>query len=123
MTHDPYFTACLLNRPAVSALILCGQHSIGLILSCSSILHCPSIHADSLPSTPASVCVQIVGVGAVQLSQAMFILNPGTVVPVTVDLYRPEKAGMAKFVGGGVAGSAKGIGKAGLSGLARQHLT
>ncbi|KAL3130563.1 hypothetical protein ABBQ38_008369 [Trebouxia sp. C0009 RCD-2024] len=58
----------------------------------------------------------IVGVGAVQLSQAMFILNPGTVVPVTVDLYRPEKAGMAKFVGGGVAGSAKGIGKAGLSG-------
>lgn len=52
----------------------------------------------------------------------MFILNPGTVVPVTVDLYRPEKAGMAKFVGGGVAGSAKGIGKAGLSGLVQVSL-
>lgn len=68
-----------------------------------------------------SACfVQIVGVGAVDLSQAMFILNPGTVVPVTVDLFRPEKAGMAKFVGGGVAGAAalgKGVGKAGLSGL------
>ena len=67
------------------------------------------------------MCLQIVGVGAVQLSQAMFILNPGTVVPVTVDLYRPEKAGMAKFVGGGVsgaAGAAKGVGKAGLSGSA-----
>lgn len=69
-----------------------------------------------------SICVlQIVGVGAVELSQAMFILNPGTIVPVTVDLFRPEKAGMAKFVGGGVAGAAKlgkGVGKAGLSGLA-----
>lgn len=47
----------------------------------------------------------------------MFILNPGTIVPVTVDLFRPEKAGMAKFVGGGVAGAAAGVGKAGLSGL------
>ena len=62
--------------------------------------------------------LQIVGVGAIQLSQAVFILNPGTVVPVTVDLYRPEKAGMGKFVGGGVAGAAKGVGKAGLSGSA-----
>ena len=64
--------------------------------------------------------MQIVGVGAVDLSQAMFILNPGTVVPVTVDLFGPEKAGMAKFVGGGVAGAAalgKGVGKAGLSGV------
>lgn len=52
-----------------------------------------------------------------ELAQAMFILNPGTVVPVTVDLFRPEKAGMAKFVGGGVAGAATGVGKAGLSGL------
>ena len=65
---------------------------------------------------------QICGVGAVELSQAMFILNPGTVVPVTVDLFRPEKAGMAKFVGGGVAGAAK-LGKAGLSGLALLNIT
>lgn len=56
----------------------------------------------------------------------MFILNPGTVVPVTVDLFRPEKAGMAKFVGGGVAGAAKlgkGVGKAGLTGLALLNIT
>lgn len=69
--------------------------------------------------------LQICGVGAIDLSQAMFILNPGTVVPVTVDLFRPEKAGMAKFVGGGVAGAAKlgkGVGKAGLSGLALSNI-
>ena len=69
--------------------------------------------------------LQICGVGAVELSQAMFILNPGTVVPVSVDLFRPEKAGMAKFVGGGVAGAAKlgkGVGKAGLSGLALPNI-
>lgn len=41
-------------------------------------------------------------------------------VPVAVDLLKPEQAGMAKFVGGGVGGVAKlgkGVGKAGLSGL------
>ena len=62
--------------------------------------------------------MQIVGVAAVELSGAQFILNPGSVVPVAVDLFKPEQAGMAKFVGGGVGGIAKvgkGVGKAGLS--------
>ena len=57
---------------------------------------------------------------SVQLSGSAFILNPGSVVPVSVDLLKPEQAGMAKFVGGGVGGVAKlgkGVGKAGLSGL------
>ena len=78
-------------------------------------------HPCTVFAKPINACfLQICGVGAVDLSQAMFILNPGTVVPVTVDLFRPEKAGIAKFVGGGVAGAAKlgkGVGKAGLSGL------
>ena len=64
--------------------------------------------------------LQITGVAQIPLADADFILDPKSVVPVAVDLIRPERAGLGKFVGGGVGGVAKvgkGVGKAGLSGM------
>jgi len=66
--------------------------------------------------------VQITGVAQIPLADADFILDPKSVVPVAVDLIRPERAGLGKFVGGGVgvggvAKLGKGVGKAGLSGM------
>lgn len=63
----------------------------------------------------------ITGVAQIPLAEADFILDPKSIVPVAVDLIRPERAGLGKFVGGGVGvgGAAKlgkGVGKAGLSG-------
>lgn len=63
--------------------------------------------------------LQITGVAQIRLADADFILDPKSVVPVAVDLIRPERAGLGKFVGGGIGGVAKagkGVGKAGLSG-------
>ena len=54
------------------------------------------------------------------LAHADFILNPKSVVPVAVDLMRPDRVGLDKFVETGTAGgltkAGKGIGKAGMSG-------
>jgi len=66
--------------------------------------------------------LQITGVAQIPLADADFILDPKSVVPVAVDLIRPERAGLGKFVGGGVgvggvAKLGKGVGKAGLSGM------
>ncbi len=64
--------------------------------------------------------LQITGVAQIPLAEAAFIVDPKSVVPVAVDLIRPERAGLGKFVGGGVGGVAKlgkGVGKAGLSGM------
>ncbi len=66
--------------------------------------------------------LQITGVAQIPLADADFILDPKSVVPVSVDLIRPERAGLGKFVGGGVgvggvAKLGKGVGKAGLSGM------
>ena len=66
--------------------------------------------------------LQITGVAQIPLAEADFILDPKSIVPVAVDLIRPERAGLGKFVGGGVGvgGAAKlgkGVGKAGLSGM------
>ncbi|DBA90530.1 TPA: hypothetical protein ACH3X1_003782 [Trebouxia sp. C0004] len=61
----------------------------------------------------------ITGVAQIPLADADFILDPKSIVPVTVDLIRPERAGLGKFVGGGQGGIAKvgkSVGKAGLSG-------
>lgn len=64
--------------------------------------------------------MQITGCAQIPLAEAEFILDPKSIVPVAVDLFRPERAGLGKFVGGGVAGVAgvgKSVGKAGLSGV------
>ena len=61
--------------------------------------------------------VQITGVAQIPLAEAQFILDPKSIVPVAVDLFRPERAGLGKFVGGGIGGVGKNVGKAGLSGV------
>lgn len=65
----------------------------------------------------------ITGVAHVPLAHADFILNPKSVVPVAVDLMRPDRVGLDKFVETGAAGgltkAGKGIGKAGMSGTAK----
>ncbi len=64
--------------------------------------------------------LQITGVAQIPLADADFIMDPKSTVQVAVDLIRPERAGLGKFVGGGVGGVAnfgKGVGKAGLTGM------
>ena len=64
--------------------------------------------------------LQLTGVAHMPLAHADFILNPKSVVPVAVDLMRPDRVGLDKFVETGAAGgftkAGKGIGKAGISG-------
>lgn len=57
--------------------------------------------------------MQIIGVAQIPLNEAEFILNPKTRMPVAVDLIKPESAGLAKFVGGGLVGGVGKMGKAG----------
>ena len=65
-----------------------------------------------LSGTALQLLVQILGVAQIPLADADFIVNPAYRCPVAVDLIKPESAGLAKFVGGGVQGVTK-VGKAG----------
>ena len=64
--------------------------------------------------------LQITGAAHIPLAQADFILNPMSVVPVAVDLMRPDRVGLGKFVEPGATGglmkAGKGITKAGVAG-------
>ena len=65
-----------------------------------------------LSAIALQLLVQILGVAQIPLADADFIVNPAYRCPVAVDLIKPESAGLAKFVGGGVQGVTK-VGKAG----------
>ena len=61
-------------------------------------------------------CLQTIGVASIPLEEAEFIQFPGRAVPLSVDLMRPEAAGIMKMVGG-VGKGVQGVGKGGHRGL------
>ena len=55
-------------------------------------------------------CLQTIGVASIPLEEAEFIQFPGRSVPLSVDLMKPEAAGIMKMVGG-VGKGVQGVGK------------
>ena len=59
-----------------------------------------------------SFTLQTIGVASIPLEEAEFIQFPGRSVPLSVDLMKPEAAGIMKMVGG-VGKGVQGVGKGG----------